>query len=63
MADDSKERVKNPTLRLAREVAAARLKRAQVTLSKEWSRHPASQPPAATEETFPPELIRRLAGG
>jgi hypothetical protein len=62
MTDHIKERLKNPTLRLAREVAAARLKRAGVKLSKDWSRHPVKQS-AATEQTFPPELIRRLAGG
>jgi hypothetical protein len=61
MADHGKERPKNPTLRLAREVSAARLKRAHVTVSKDWSRHSAPQP--AVTETFPPELIRRLAGG
>jgi hypothetical protein len=64
MTDRIKERSKNPTLRLARQLAAARLKRAGVTLSKDFSRHPAKPPaPAEVEETFPAELIRRLAGG
>ena len=61
MADHGKDRQKNPTLRLAREVAAARLKRAHVTVSKDWSRN--SAPQHAVTETFPPELLRRLAGG
>jgi hypothetical protein len=62
MTDKIRERLKNPALRLARQIASARLKRAGVTLGEDWSRHPAQQP-AATEEAFSPELIRRLTEG
>lgn len=61
MADRFKERLKNPALRLAQEIAAERLKQAGVKLSPKFSRHPPVK--AATEEKYSPELIRRLAGG
>lgn len=56
-----KKRLPNPTLEFARQLAAARLKRAGVKPSHEWSRDPAQQP-ASAERAFPPELIERLAG-
>jgi hypothetical protein len=56
-----KNRLPNPTLTLARQLAAARLKRAGVKPSHEWSQDPA-QRPGDEEQSFPPELIERLAG-
>jgi hypothetical protein len=61
MTDKIRERLKNRGLRLARAIAAARLKRAGVVLGADWSRRPA---PVETEpeSTFSPETIRRLVG-
>jgi hypothetical protein len=60
MTDQIKERLKNPALRLAEEIAAARLKRAGVKLGDDWGLRPVK---AHAEEAFPPELIRKIAGG
>lgn len=60
MTDQIKERLKNPALKLAQEIAAARLKRAGVTLGDDWGLRP--EGPQAENE-FPPELIRKIAGG
>jgi hypothetical protein len=60
MTDKIKERLKNPALKLAEEIAAARLKRAGVKLGDDWGLRP-TKPQA--EERFPPELIRKIAGG
>lgn len=62
MAESTKERPKNPTLRLARQVAVERLKRSGFITLKGLNRHP-EKPAVPVEETFPPELIRKLAGG
>ena len=43
MTDPVKRRVPNPTLRFARQLAAARLKRVGVKPSHEWSRDPVQQ--------------------
>jgi hypothetical protein len=59
MTDQIKERLKNPALKLAQEIAAARLKRAGVTLGDDWGLRPVASP----EERFPPDLIRKIAGG
>lgn len=60
MTDQIKERLKNPALKLAEEIAAARLKRAGVKLGEDWGLRP-ERPQA--EEEFPAELIRKIAGG
>jgi hypothetical protein len=60
MTDQSQEYLKNPVLRLAEEIAEARLKRAGVKLGDDWGLQPAKP---ATEHVFPPELIRKIAGG
>jgi hypothetical protein len=60
MTDRIRERLKNPALRLMREIAEAQLRRAGVKLSPDWSRHEPVEP--QTEGQFTPELIRRLAG-
>jgi hypothetical protein len=60
MTDQIKERLKNPALKLAEEIASARLKRAGVQLGDDWGLRPPKPP---TEEAFPPELIRKIAGG
>lgn len=62
MADHIKERLENPTLPFLRETAELQLRRAQVTLSPEWTRHP----PTDTENgrRAPPEgRPRRAARG
>jgi hypothetical protein len=61
MTERIRQRLKNPALNLVREIADAQLKRAGVKLGADFFRHPAVEP--ATQEVFPPELIRRLAGG
>lgn len=61
MSDPVKKSLPNPTLRFARELAAARLKRAGVKPSYDWSRDP-EQDPSAVAQTFPAELIKQLAG-
>jgi hypothetical protein len=53
MANQIKERLKNPTLRFVRETAEAQLKRAGVTLSADWSRRTPGKP--ATEGTAAPD--------
>jgi len=63
MTDQIKERLKNPALKLAEEIAAARLKRAGVTLGGDWGLRPAKPVSEADDETFSPELIRKIAGG
>ena len=60
MTDEIKERLKNPALKLAREIAAARLERAGVKLGDDWGLRPAAQQP---DGAFPPGLIRKIAGG
>jgi len=60
MTDHLKERLKNPALELAEEIAEARLKRAGVKLGDDWGLRPAKP---ASEGTFSPELIRKIAGG
>jgi hypothetical protein len=60
MTDQIKERLKNPALKLAEEIAAARLKRAGVKLGDDWGLRPAKP---STEGAFPPGLIRKIAGG
>lgn len=61
MTAQIKERLKNPALTLAQQIAEARLKRAGVTLGGDWGlRKPASE---TADETFSPELIRKIAGG
>ena len=60
MTDQIKERLKNPALKLGEAIAAARLKRAGVTLGDDWGLRRA-KPHAG--EAFPPELIRKIAGG
>jgi hypothetical protein len=59
MSDPIKKSLPNPTLRFARELAAARLKRAGVKPSYDWSRDPEQ---SAVAQTFPAELIKQLAG-
>ena len=59
MTDQIKERLKNPALKLCEAIAAERLKRAGVTLGDDLGLRPATP---HTEE-FPPELIRKIAGG
>jgi hypothetical protein len=60
MSDQFKERLKNPALRLAEEIAEARLKRAGVKLGDDWGLRSEK---SAAEGAFPPELIRKIAGG
>ena len=60
MTNRIRERLKNPSLKLMREITELQLKRAGVKLSPDWSRHPPVQP--ETDGHFTPELIRRLAG-
>jgi hypothetical protein len=62
VTESTKVRPKNPTLRLARQVAAERLKRSGFITLKSLNRNP-QDPAAAPEHTFPQELIRKLAGG
>jgi hypothetical protein len=63
MTDQIKERLKNPALKLAEEIAAARLKRAGVTLGGDWGLPPAKPASESGDSAFSPELIRRIAGG
>lgn len=63
MTAQIKERLKNPALKLAEEIAAARLKRAGVTLGGDWGLRTRQPAPEATDETFSPDLIRKIAGG
>ena len=63
MTDQIKERLKNPALKLAEEIAAARLRRAGVTLGGDWGLRPTNTTPEATDEPFSPGLIRKIAGG
>jgi hypothetical protein len=60
MTKQIQELLKNPALKLAEEIAEARLKRAGVKLGDDWGLRPAK--PEA-ENIFPPELIRKIAGG
>jgi hypothetical protein len=62
MTDEIKERLKNPALKLAEEIAAARLKRAGVKLGDDWGLRP-QKPNSEGEEAFSPGLIRKIAGG
>ena len=60
MTDDFEKLLENNALPLAEEIAAARAKRAGVTLGDDWGiRNPKSDP----KRGFSPELIRKLAGG
>lgn len=63
MTAQIKERLKNPALSLAQQIAEARLKRAGVTLGGDWGLGPAKPASEAADETFSPELIRKIAGG
>ena len=60
MTDDIKELLKNPALRLAEEIAAARLERAGVKLGEGWG-FPA--PKSNPDGRYSPEFLRKLAGG
>jgi hypothetical protein len=60
MTDDIKELLKNPALRLAEEIAAARLKRAGVKLGEDWG---LPTPKSKPDEGFSPDLLRKLGGG
>ena len=59
MTNQIKELLKNPALKLGEAIAAERLKLAGVTLGDDLGLRPAKSHP----EEFPPELIRKLAGG
>ena len=59
MTDEIKELLKNPALKLCEAIAAEQLKRAGVTLGEDWGLRPAN--PHA--DRYPPELIRKIAGG
>jgi hypothetical protein len=60
MTKDIDKLLENPGLKLAEELAAARAKRARVTLGDDWGlRNPKSDPNSG----FSPELIRKLAEG
>jgi hypothetical protein len=60
MTEQIKERLKNPALKLAEEIAEARLRRAGVKLGDDWGLRPTKP---ETEDAFPAELIRKIAGG
>ena len=60
MTDDIKELLKNPALKLAEEIAAARLERAKVKLGADWG---LPTPKSNPEAGFSPDLIRKLGGG
>jgi len=60
MANDIRELLKNPALRLAEEIAAARLERAGIKLGKDLG---LPTPRANPHEGFSAGLIWRLAGG
>ena len=63
MADGTiKTRAKNPTLPLARQVAAARLRRSGFLTLKSLRRS-GSAPAAPVEHRFPDALVEKLAGG
>ncbi len=57
----TKQRHENPTLPLARQVAAERLKRAGFVTLRSLKRHGAPAEPV--EQIFPAELVCKLAGG
>jgi hypothetical protein len=59
MNDEIKELLKNPALKLAEAIAAARLKRAGVKLGDDLGLRPVNP----HHDRYPPELIRKLAGG
>jgi hypothetical protein len=59
MTDDIKELLKNPALRLAEEIAAARLKRARVVLGEDWG---LPTPKSRPEAGYTPEFLRKLGG-
>jgi hypothetical protein len=59
MTDDIRKLLENPALSLLEAIAAARLKRAGVTLSEDWG---LPAPRANPDGRFSPELIRRLGG-
>ena len=58
-----KTRAKNPTLALARQVAAARLKRSGFVTLKTLKRRPGTAAVITVEPRFPAELVEKLAGG
>jgi hypothetical protein len=60
MTDDIQKLLRNPALRLAEEIAAARLKRAKVKLGPDWG---LPTPQSRPDEGFSPELLRKVAGG
>jgi hypothetical protein len=57
----TKKRQENPTLPLAREVAAERLRRSGFVTLRSLKRH--GEPAEPVEQRFPRELVRKLAGG
>jgi hypothetical protein len=60
MIMSSKTLLQNPSLRLAEQVAEARLKRAGVTLGEDLG---LPKPKGNRKDGLPPALIKRLAGG
>jgi hypothetical protein len=60
MTTSSQKLLQNPALKLAEQVAEARLKRAGVTLGKDLG---LPKPKSSRKDGLPSSLIRRLAGG
>jgi hypothetical protein len=60
MLTSSKKLLENHALEFSKEIAAARLKRAGVTLGKDFQQ---LKPKVTGKSKFPPGLIKRLAGG
>jgi hypothetical protein len=60
MTNSSKKLLANHALKFSKEIAAARLKRAGVTLGKDLQLPKAK---LSGKSHFPPGLIKRLAGG
>ena len=63
MTAEIKDRLKNPALGLARQIAEARLKRAGVILGADLDSRSAKSGAKVTHETFSPALISKIAGG
>lgn len=59
MTDEIKKLLENPALKLCEAIAAERLKRAGVKLGDDWGLRPVNP----HTERYPPELIRKIAGG
>ena len=60
MTTSSKKLPQNPSLKLAEQVAEARLKRAGVTLGDDLG---LPKPKGSRKDGLPPALVKRLAGG